>query len=82
MARPKMVCQECDWQGRSSNRLVAPNPFDNTVIIFGCPSCKEVECFCMACDEEGCWEPVTCGTPTSSGYRQTCSRHRPREGGE
>ena len=29
------------------------------------------------CDEEGCIEPATCGTPTEEGYRSTCGEHRP-----
>lgn len=31
------------------------------------------------CDEPGCKEPITCGTPTPSGYRRTCSEHCPRD---
>lgn len=29
------------------------------------------------CDEPGCLEFVSCGTPTANGYRSTCTRHRP-----
>jgi hypothetical protein len=31
------------------------------------------------CDEPGCWSPVTCGTPSTEGYRSTCRKHKPRE---
>lgn len=82
MANPKMACQECDWQGLSDERLVVPNPYDNDSDIFVCPSCKVANCCRMACDEDYCWERVTCGTPTPKGYRQTCRAHRPVEGGE
>lgn len=30
------------------------------------------------CDEPGCKEPISCGTPTPTGYRRTCSDHYPR----
>ena len=29
------------------------------------------------CDEPGCMEHATCGTPTGIGYRWTCSEHNP-----
>lgn len=29
------------------------------------------------CDEPGCKEPISCGTPTPGGYRRTCSEHCP-----
>jgi len=30
------------------------------------------------CDESGCKERYTCGTPTPNGYRKTCGKHIPR----
>ena len=30
------------------------------------------------CDEPGCKEQVSCGTPTPTGYRNTCGKHRPK----
>jgi len=32
----------------------------------------------MLCEEPGCHERATCGTPTEKGYRTTCSKHAPR----
>lgn len=29
------------------------------------------------CDEPGCYDEITCGTPTPDGYRSTCSKHAP-----
>lgn len=29
------------------------------------------------CDEPGCYDTISCGTPTSEGYRSTCSKHIP-----
>ena len=31
------------------------------------------------CDEAGCTKQISSGTPTASGYRQTCHEHRPQE---
>jgi hypothetical protein len=30
------------------------------------------------CDEPGCKEEITCGTPTPTGYRRTCGKHLPK----
>ena len=73
----KIVCEECGWCGPWGARLVAPNPFNPSTTIYGCPVCKGIDGRYVACDEDGCWEPVTCGTPTPEGYRSTCSKHRP-----
>lgn len=76
----KTICQErrCGWQGMISEVLCDANPFDRTDNIYGCPKCKAVQEFCMACDEPGCWLPVCAGTPTLDGYRQTCGTHIPQ----
>ncbi len=76
----KLICTECKWQGTVSQVLTAPNPFATPgETIQGCPDCKTPECFRMACDVPGCWQLVSCGTPTKAGYRHTCSTHRPKE---
>jgi hypothetical protein len=30
------------------------------------------------CDEPDCYSEISCGTPTESGYRNTCGTHMPR----
>ena len=30
----------------------------------------------MTCDEDGCNKQITCGWPSDSGYRRTCSEHK------
>lgn len=77
-SNPEVGCCECGWQGLSDDRLLAENPFERSETIFGCPDCKETGCFRIMCDEPGCEEFVTCGTPTGDGYRNTCGRHRPK----
>ncbi len=79
MNETKIVCEECDWHGTSGELLTAPSPFDRFHTIAACPNCKEVNYYRTACDEPGCWEPDTMGTPTENGYRRTCYKHRPRE---
>ena len=73
----KCICKECDWKGHDNELLMAPNPFGADYEITGCPKCKSVDSVNVACDEPGCWREVTCGTPTPTGYRSTCGKHRP-----
>ena len=73
----KRMCEECGWHGQSDELLTADHPFDPADTLFFCPQCKQVDSYLAACDTDGCWESVTCGTPTPEGYRQTCSRHKP-----
>lgn len=72
----KIVC-ECGWCGSPDDVLIAKHPFMPDGTVYGCPKCKEIETFAAACDEPDCWKKVTCGTSTPSGYRSTCSKHRP-----
>lgn len=76
----KVVCDErrCGWRGLESEMLSAPSPFDATDTIYACPQCKTINSCFMACDEPGCWLGVCCGTPTPTGYRNTCSKHAPK----
>ena len=84
----KRFCLECPWRGLQGDLLRATNPFDESDSISGCPRCHSIDSAVPACDEEGCWEPVTCGTPieededTGKKYRNTCSKHRPKEAAE
>jgi hypothetical protein len=73
----KVTCKQCDWQGMSDDLLTAINPFDPEDIITGCPDCKCIDDARIACDEPDCWRDASCWTPTTDGYRQTCSKHRP-----
>jgi hypothetical protein len=40
----------------------------------------KVKAFAGLCDEPGCYDPVSCGTPTPDGYRNTCYEHKPDKG--
>lgn len=79
----KYICDECEWKGKDEDLLRAPllrapNPFsEDGDTMFGCPQCREPNTMIVACDEVGCWEQVSCGTPTPTGYRSTCYRHKP-----
>ena len=74
----KQTCPErcCGWHGRLREALSAPNPFEEGDVLYACPKCKGLD-LRYACDEPGCWEAVSCGTPTPQGYRRTCDRHAP-----
>lgn len=74
----KAICTECGWVGMSSEILHATNPFDSACVVYGCPDCKNVNTVVSACDEPGCQEQSSCGTPTENGYRFTCGEHVPK----
>jgi phage FluMu protein Com len=71
-------CETCREISLDANLLKAFNPFDRSEVIVGCPKCKSVNDFTAVCDEEGCVQQVSCGTPTPTGYRNTCSKHAPK----
>ena len=75
----KAKCSErhCNWKGLEGDLLEAQNPFDPFDTLIGCPECKSINTIYPVCDEEGCWDAVTCGTPTPEGYRSTCGNHWP-----
>ena len=75
----KAICTEgrCNWRGNMTDALYAPNPFDESDKLIGCPLCKSVNSLVQACDDHDCWDEATCGTPTDGGYRMTCGKHAP-----
>ena len=75
----RQVCygRNCNWHGTSDEVLRAPHPFEPGEEVWGCPKCKSIDSLYLACDEPGCWETASCGTPTPAGYRSTCGKHRP-----
>ena len=76
MSDYKVVCDSCGWRGKWSELLDAPNPFDpENDRIYACPECRQIDTARVVCDEPGCWNKQTCGFPTDSGYRMTCSKH-------
>ena len=71
-------CAECGAVSLETALLTAPNPFDSTQSVMGCPACKDVSKFEEICDEPGCLNTAHCGFPVESGfggYRRTCSKH-------
>ena len=77
----KVCCQErrCGWVGDDSDLLVAVHPFIADETVTACPDCKSLESSVFtACDEPGCNQASSCGTPTLEGYRNTCYAHMPK----
>lgn len=74
----KLICVECGLTTYENMILKGANPFEDGDELMGCPKCKSVNPFIIACDERGCWERYTCVTPTSDGYRTTCGKHVPK----
>lgn len=68
-------CLNCRLVSDDAALLRAPNPFDPTDMLTGCPECKSVEGFAQVCDEPGCGREATCGSPVDGVYRRTCFVH-------
>lgn len=83
MPEVRLVCSKhrCDWTGDSNTCLRAADPFNDGSDLLACPFCRE-QTLVTCCDEPGCYEPDTCGTPTPNGYRRTCGKHLPKVEGE
>lgn len=73
----KRLCNSCHRMVDYREILTAPNPFSSVGVVTGCPLCKDVTTFTIVCDQMGCREPYSCGTPTPAGYRMTCGKHAP-----
>ena len=73
----RVVCEQCGYHAAFEELLMAPNPFAHDEKIKGCPQCCAVDSYYFTCDEAGCWNERTSGTPTPIGYRRTCWDHSP-----
>lgn len=72
-------CGECDKVSETVELLRAPNPFNASEEITGCPACGAVENFAQTCDYPGCRHDVSSGTPMPDGdYVNRCWQHSPR----
>ncbi len=69
-------CESCQEIFPDTEILVGKHPFA-AGSISGCPKCKAAfdESATMICDEPGCGKSVSCGWPSSAGYRNTCHTH-------
>ena len=72
-------CTECGDIFIDSQILKGTNPFDKELECHGCPVCFSLDAFNKCCDEPGCKQVATCGTPVKNGYRQTCGEHFPKD---
>lgn len=81
----KYICdnRNCGWTGTDETALRLPDPAEDDPDVYmltACPRCRDIRTSLqIACDEPGCFRPVTCGTPTPDGYRHTCYEHQPKE---
>ena len=73
----KVVCEvtHCGWHGKYGDAVFVRHPLAEESSLVFCPECLSAESLITACDEEGCWRPVTCGCSTDEGYRRTCNEH-------
>jgi hypothetical protein len=75
----RFKCVQCGSICNEGEYLTAPNPFDTTDTITGCPTCKGVDSLVTACDEPGCTREATSGWAGTAGYRHTCGEHYKNE---
>lgn len=81
--KKKCIC-ECGWKGHTYDLIKCTVTREDNGDCLGvtlvCPHCLDPisDDIVMCCDEPGCWAPGSCGTPTPTGYRQTCYNHAPR----
>jgi len=73
----RWYCEECNEV--SETLLVAPNPFDKSDTLVGCPKCLCAESMISACWK--CNRPAGIGTSDCDEYRyiQTCHKHMPKK---
>lgn len=75
-ANHKLFCTACHHVIMSDDQLKAPHPFDPPCECYGCPLCRGIDCFTVACDHEGCERESSQGWKEPDGtYRVTCSKH-------
>lgn len=75
MSEKRWMC-ECGEVSTDSQLLTAPNPFDPSETLAGCPRCKTANEFDLLCAIPECKRLATCGGPSADGvYRQTCGDH-------
>ena len=79
MDRKVKCTRRCGWRGVSADLLTAQSPFEPDGVVTACPYCKAIGEVVYVCDEPGCWREVACGTPTETGYRNTCGEHWPKK---
>ena len=74
----KVKCSLCQWQGQNDSLLVADNPFLKGDTISACPDCLSIQTTEVCCEEPGCWDLATCGTPFGvRQYKSHCYNHPP-----
>ena len=71
----RVRCIDCHNTHAENTLLTAPNPFDPTEIVTGCPTCKSIGGLVSVCDEPSCNKEVSCGWNSPAGYRHTCYEH-------
>lgn len=76
-APQKWVCKECGCV--MAEPLFAPNPFDPSDTVSGCPECKSVNAIEVGCQVGDCRKIASGGHPGGHGFRYiwTCWDHRP-----
>ena len=74
-------CNQCAWSGEEPERVsLYLVPALEEVRLIVCPECRHVETSLeICCEEPGCTETASMGTPAKSGYKRHCHHHPPKD---
>ena len=72
------VCDECGWHGNNPESVMIPMYANRDEAIDVCPKCRCVKSsLSVCCEEPGCKNEASCGTPHQTGYKRHCHLHPP-----
>jgi hypothetical protein len=72
------ICEECGWHGEKPCVTWIDMGGRPKCAFSCCPNCHGIKSTInKCCDEPGCKEGASCGTPYPGGYKQHCHRHTP-----
>jgi hypothetical protein len=72
------ICDECGWHGNNPESVMIPMYANRDEAIDVCPKCRCVKSsLSVCCEEPGCKNEASCGTPHQTGYKRHCHLHPP-----
>ena len=75
------VCTECGWKGNATNTAIVKIIGGKISTVLCCPKCDTMKSTIhKCCEEPGCAEIATQGTPFKCGYKRHCHKHPPTDG--
>lgn len=79
-SKDRWLCDICGLITIEKKVLKAPNPFNKSETVWGCPHCKCAGSFKYVCEAIGCRNAVTLGFHIEGfGYGSACDDHQPTQ---